>query len=259
MYGQDAVKQMYRFNVAGGDKVTSYNFSYTRNGEKGILQNSSLTRDIVRATVNTKVTNKLTVRLNGNYTNQNANGMSTTNYSSLMVAMMQYRPTGGIGMTQDQFLQMSTDSIDASNPIINPLVNANTETNSRQKTTLTGSANVEYSFLKNLVYKGNVAYTSNNTTNKVFYEAANARARTSGGANGSIYHNFSDKFMFNNTLNYSLVLDTDHDLKVLLGQEAIFNNTTIENLTAMGFPDDNFGLDDMANGHHGKRVNRIFR
>lgn len=245
-FGQDATKQMHKVNVSGGDKTTSYNFSYTRNDEQGVMVNSKLARDVVRASVSTKMNDKLTVKVNGNYSNQVGKGMQTTNYGSLMLQMLTYRPTGGIKLNPAKLLNAAEDSIDATTTLVNPIVNAQVEDNQRIVKVLSGNASVEYLLAKNIIYRGNIAYTSTTSRNTIYYGSGGTSSKINGGPMAKISNSYSNNIMYNNTISYSNLFDKLHEVKLLLGQEANLNNAFTEGLTASAFPAENFALNDLG-------------
>lgn len=253
-FGITPISQMHRVNIVGGDKITKYNFSYTRNDEGGVMVNSGLGRNTLRLALNTEVNKSLNVKLNASYSNQSVQGPSLTDLASRMVAMLRYKPTAGITVPLDKFINAAEDSIarvvDPSNINLftNPISNYAKETNIRKNMILTGGLNIDYKFSKKLIYRGALNYTYRDAENNIFYESGHSAATSTGGANGSIAHSYSNNLVYNNTLSYSNIFQDKHDLLVLIGQEALINQYNSISLSSSKFPDVNFGLDDMAMG-----------
>lgn len=253
-FGITPLTQMHRVNIVGGDKVTKYNISYTRNDEEGAQINSGLGRNTLRLSLNTNMSKSLNVKLNGSYSNQSVQGPSLTDFASRMVAMLRFKPTAGIAVPLDKFINATEDSIGRAmeptnfNLFTNPVSNFSKETNIRKNTILTGGLNVDYKLSKNIIYRGALNYTYRDAEINLFYATGHSAASSIGGPNGSISHSYSNNLVYNNTLSYSNIFDKKHDVLVLIGQEALINEYNSLSLSSSKFPDINFGVDDMAMG-----------
>ncbi len=250
---QQAYTKSHKINFTGGVKSMNYSGSYTRQDEDGLMVYSGMKKDNLRFKLDHRMTNRLRISANVNYTDQLTQGMGTseggTNFGK-MTHIIMYNPTLGLKATDEELLtNPRINSLvldDDGNTMQNPVISAQYETNNKEFRLFSGGGSIELELMKNLKFKSTNGMIYRNQRNSVFNgsESINAK-RTS--INGNIQNNELGKFTTSNVLTYDWK-KRGHKLNLMGGQE--FINTWVRQLfvSATNFPNDDIGLNDISLG-----------
>lgn len=250
---REAYSKSHKVSMTGGVKTMNYSASFTHQEEDGLMVESGMRKDNLRLRLDHRMSNRVRVNANINYTDQKTSGMGTseggTNFGKMSHIIM-YMPTLGLLATDDelrtnpQINNLITD--DDGNTMQNPVISAQYETNDKELRIFSGGASVEIELLKNLKFKSTNGMLYRIQRNSVFNgsESINAK-RTS--INGSIQNNEIGKFSTSNVLTYDW-RKRQHKLSLMAGQEYI--NTWIRSMgvSVTNFPNDDIGLNDLSLG-----------
>lgn len=254
IFGEPVVSQYHKISINGGSKETKFNIFYSRNNDEGIMKESGSVKNIAKLTVNHRIGNKLTVNAIVNYSNQVISGLGTQEGGnarlSMLQTLLQYRPTSGKNLTDDQLAQFEVDPLDPnqSSPAFqSPLIKVQSQHRERVIKTLNANATLQYNFTKNLIYRGMVSYADGNSKGKEFNDARSLFAIRSGGPNGGISQDVTSRLNYNNTLNLTQVFKR-HRIDATLGQEYIRNYIEGLSITATAFPASNLGWNNLSLG-----------
>lgn len=252
LFGQSAATQMHRVSISGSNKQTNFSLSYIRNDDKGI-SDSGLKRDLFRLKYSANIfNNKLKLNVNTSYSAQQTYGSGTLeDRKSTLTTLLRYRPTAGLYVDDDLFLEMDEDPAVAEDDpedvdTRNPLAIEKSQKRTKDNKILTISGDAQITLAKDLFYKGTFSYVKRHYELNNFYYASHPKAISSNGPLGNIQHSFYDYLTYNNVVNYRKKVKNKHDLTVMLGQEYIVNTSKSVNLGANKFPEYNFGLDNMS-------------
>jgi TonB-linked SusC/RagA family outer membrane protein len=236
--GNTGFTQTHNIGIGGGNKKTTFNFSYTNNNEKAIVQSSSYNRNLASFKLDHKFTNKLKIGFSVRYTDQLVYGAGTSSdngssYNRLRNAV-KYRPFLSPGLDAGQIDPSLNDPVGNGLSLINPVALNNSEYR-RKKTTaanLTGYAN--YEITKNLSFKTTIGIDYNNLNDRQFEDSITPLSVIQGGSK-PIYENDTTtrRILTNsNVFIYSIKgWKKKHDIDLLLGEETYqLNNTTSLNV-----------------------------
>ena len=231
----------------------NYSGSFTHQEEDGLMIESAMRKDNLRFKMDHKMTNRLRVSANLNYTDQKTSGMGTSeggaNFGK-MSSILMYMPTLGLLATDEELRtnprinSLITD--DDGNTMQNPAISARYETNDKELRIFSGGGSLELEIYKNLKFKSTNGMLYRTQRNSIFNgsESINAKRTT---INGNIQNSEVGKFSTSNVLTYDWK-KRKHKLNVMVGQEYI--NTWIRSMgvSASNFPNDDIGLNDLSLG-----------
>ncbi|TKC58504.1 TonB-dependent receptor [Pedobacter hiemivivus] len=96
VFGRAALMQTHNVSITGGNNITTFNFSYTNNGEQGVMNNSNFNRNILNSRFQTKISPAILASVNIRYNSQAIRGSGTSSSSSGQTNRLrhsvQYRP-----------------------------------------------------------------------------------------------------------------------------------------------------------------------
>jgi TonB-linked SusC/RagA family outer membrane protein len=254
VFGNPVVSQYHKLSISGGENDTKFNVFYSVNDDQGIMRASESRKDIAKLAVNHNVSKKFSVNAIVNYSNQKITGLGTTEGGNARLSMLQnllrYRPVNGKLGSDDDLENLFLDPLDnPSSPALqSPLISIDSQPRESVKKSLNTSLQLQYNLTPNLIYSGLVSYTDNNTKSKFFNNATGIQAIRSGGPNGGITDNLSNRFNYNNTITYSNTFNKKHKFDIAAGQEYIYNYSEALSVTAFAFPVVNLGWDKLELG-----------
>lgn len=245
--------QMHRVSLNGGGKNSNFLLSYTRNQGDGIMENSWLKNNAFRLKYAHKANERFSFDAFVNFMDNETCGSNSLEVkNSTLRTLLSFRPTLGLGASNDDLVNSPGDPYedgeDIDKELRNPLMTARNEERIVGKRLIQIGGSASYEIFKNLRYKGVVSYKKLHNSNEYFVGSNHPRALQEGGAYATISHAWTDALIFSNTLSYQLKMKKVHALNLLLGQEYIEQSNKTLGTGAKGFPDKNFGLDDLGLG-----------
>ncbi len=251
--GRNPKTQMHKLSVSGGSKGMNYAASFTRNDDDGIMEGSGLERNGVRLKLDYKANDKLKTTYNVSYTDEKTKGMgslSDQGYFSRMQHIIQYRPTIGLGNDQD-LLTSDIDPLlqdDSGNTMVNPIASIEGEQREKRNRYLTLNGGLEYKLLPSLIYNGSIGYRTRDYNMNEFYTMRSLQGKREGAPYGTKTINRYETVTYNNTLTYKYEKNRNHRFDGMVGMEYFNQKIDFVSLGSKGFPEENFGLNDMSLG-----------
>jgi len=251
MLGGTGTTQNQNINVSVGNEKTQAFISYNYNKQEGLLQNYSETRNSLRANINSEVYKGIRVDFSSMFNSNSMNGGGA--YSGMKKILLQ-PITGGTRFTDDQLFNTQTygdfSGLDSSFDTENPYVETQASTSNKRSRAFMANAGIEFDFLKNFTFRTAGSYSWNNSKSTSFSDQ-NSRAYLTDpvttGINGSIANAESFRYQITNTLTYNKTFAEKHKVAVLIGQEAVYQESEGNSMRLTKFPIFNYGLDDITN------------
>lgn len=248
--GRNAFTQNHRIAIAGGNKETKYNLSYTFFDDQGLMIYSGSRKHNVKLRVDHNASKKLKVSGNVSYDDFSVFGMGTSENGdrfNKMNHIVQYRPTVGI-VGEDRDLLTGKDPMldEDGNTMQNPLISAREEEYKKETRTLQINGSLSYEFIKGLTFKNSTGVRyQNRYDSKLFGDQSITALRTS--IQGSIRNTDGGTFQTSNVLSYD-GKKRKHKYSALAGQEYVYRWSRWNEMKSNNFPIDELGLNDMALG-----------
>jgi TonB-linked SusC/RagA family outer membrane protein len=254
IFGNAVETQYHKISFSGGGSETNFNAFYSVNNDQGIMLGSESVKNIAKLAVTHNVNKKVTVSAIVNYSNQKITGLDTGEGGnarlSMLQTLLQYRPTIGKNGSDEDLKTLTIDPLDnQDSPIFqSPSITIDSQKREAINKSLNMSFQLQYNITPKLTYRGLVSYTDNNNNNKYFNDARGIQAIRSGGPNGGVTYNTSNRLNYNNVLTYSNTFGKNHKFDVTAGQEYIYNYSEGITATASAFSDVNLGWDKLQLG-----------
>lgn len=251
MLGGTGLTQNQNVNISTGNEKTQAFISYNYNKQEGLLQNSSETRNSLRANINSELYKGVRVDFNSMFNSNSTNGGGA--YSGMKKILLQ-PITGGTLFNQDQLFNTQTfpdfSSLDSGFDTENPFVETSASTSNNRSRTFIANAGIEFDFLKNFTFRTAGQYNWNQSKSTSFSDE-NSRAYLTDpvntGINGSIGNSESYRYQITNTLTFNKTFAEKHRVNVLAGYEIVYSQSESNSMRLTKFPFPNFGLDDISN------------
>lgn len=236
---RNALITNHQISVSGGSKKTRFIVSGNYYKQDGILQNTGFDRFSGRVNLDTKISSRLNVGFNLNFSKTNTkSGPSNATFS-----LLQTPATATIYDQDGSYTFQNSFNLTLSNPIASIKEQENKQRNYR----LLGTAFGEYEFIKNLKLKVLVgtditASKSYNYIPSYLYEGS--------GSNGSasLAHTDVSSWVNENTLTYSTTLKKVHHLDFLVGLTQQETNTETDGAGASDFVTDALTYNNLSSG-----------
>jgi len=249
--------QNYSLNISGGTVQTKYNATLSIHDQDGIIKNSNYTRYQGRLSLDQKISNKVRMYANVNFSRiiQTGDSPSQTNYSNsanLLPNTWSYRPFYTLN-GYDIIENITDDQINSSSDYrINPLFIVNEEYRKRYTNDFRANAFVEYEMIQDLKIKVSGGWNSSNYRNEQFN---GSKSRTGNkyrteGINASLQNRETRTWVNENTITYRNYFDADrnHYFDILVGetmQEREYENYYQK---VIQIPKEELGMSGMSEG-----------
>lgn len=246
VFGRTGFTFNHNLSINGGTDKSKFSFNYSNVNDKAIMQLSSFKRDNLNFKFNTKATKNVTLDISSRYSNTSILGgganeqKEVSSADSRLKHAMIYTPFPINDLTAESG---STDDSEVGN-LYNPIVNISDNDRIQNRKTFNMAGAVTWEIVKNLKAKAEVGYDDyTNKDNRYYgmttYYIKNAPSSENQNHPAVILTNTDrSTIRSTNTLNYDFknLLNVDHGLNLLLGQEYIFTKSTILGTTVHGFP-----------------------
>ena len=258
--GRTTTSQNYRVNISGGNKDTNFSMSYAYFKNLGAMVYSGDEKHNISLSVQHKASKRLSVNARVNYTQQKIYGMGTSEGNARfnkMEHIIQYRPIAGITGTEEYLLQGEDPLLvdDESNPMQNPIISAEQETDDRLARTLQVNGGLYFRIGKRLSFKSSLGTRYYILRRDRFYGELSSNAKRSS-INGSIQYSENGSFQTSNVLNYEYKTKKQK-FTAMLGQEWVSRWTQWVNSTVTNFPNNDIGLNDTSVGTPGTITSNV--
>ncbi len=247
VFGRNALNQSHNVAITGGTKTTKYRISYSRDDEKGVMINTSYKRDYFKLKLDQKVTDKLSLSTNAQYSSSVTEGAGTSgtqDRGSLKNSVM-YRPTYGL-LGADSILDLD---FDPATSLTNPVTNAYSQLRKKNNSNTVINASIDYKLTQDLTLRILGGMTKNLDRNEAFDYSTSSYATTNGGPFGSILYNDAIKLSNTNLITYTKTINGKHDVNAMLGEESVYNRFQLLQAGANKFDNNDIGLNALQFGN----------
>lgn len=258
--GRTTTSQNYRVNVSGGSKDTNFSMGYAYFKNMGAMVYSGDEKHNISLSISHKGGKRLSVNARLNFTQQKIYGMGTSDGNTRfnkMEHIIQYRPIAGITGTEKGLLEGEDPLLvdDESNPMQNPLISAEQETDDRIARTFQINGGLNFRISKRWTFKSSLGTRYYILRRDRFYGELSAIAKRSS-INGSIQYSENGSFQTSNVLNYEYKMKKQK-FTAMFGQEWVSKWTQWVNSTVTNFPNNDIGLNDTSVGTPGTITSNV--
>ncbi|WP_222852250.1 TonB-dependent receptor [Olivibacter sp. SDN3] len=235
----------YQLSLAGGTDKTRYAVSGSYLDQDGVLRGADLKRYTLRANIETQVLPKLKMGVNLIPTYRTRNEVNDEGHwadNGVINAALSAIPMAPIYAADGLAYSSQTELAPAYNypGVTNPVANITEQYDRRNTTNLVANAYAEYQVLENLTYRvtGNINFEGDRRNSYRSSRMPLNQLLPPTVATGTAASDQEISWLFNQTLNYNITFNENHNLGVLLGMES--NRLAFESSSATGnaFPND---------------------
>lgn len=256
VFGRTGFTQSHNVNVNGGNETTRFMLSYNYNDQDGIMAKHGYSRNGVRAKINHELWKGVRLDFNAAFNSTRVEGGGRMS-SALRKTLLQ-PPTGGVRFTDEDLINKDlTDEfkkIEGQYDLDNPILENNAIDNNSYTRQMVVNAGIDIDIIKGLTWRTAGSYTWYSIRNDYWDDGTTRAAEsyktdTQGNVHPYGSRRSTEKYnwQITNTLNYSGSVDR-HSFSALLGQETVFNHSQFDYNMYYGFPENNFGLNNVGMG-----------
>lgn len=233
-----APTQEYKLSLSGGSPATSYFISADYLNQDGVIINSNYKRYAIRSNINSKMSDKLTTRVNISAVRREALNNTQGGISSPANQALSWAPTTPLRNSAGGYTIVDpTSSIYG-----NPIALANDGTNLLNTTNMTLNAGGNYHFFKDLSLDVTFGVDYSNIQGENYAGPSITNNIPSASRTSAELINLQNT----NTLNYSHVFNSVHSLNVTAVFEQQKFTTTMFNANANSLTYSNLGYNNLA-------------
>ena len=252
--------QNHDVSISGGSKDTKYTVSFSHFDENGIFINSGYQKNTARVKLNQKLFNWLTLDLSVNYANTVKDGIGTSGSSgslNVLSSILRARPTGGVGMTDEDLLNNPFDPLElelnGGSPSANPIKQSEAVTQRRNAEQWVANAGLTFRLTRYLTFKTTAVFNKTYDRNDTFYGEESSQAYRTGAPYGQSQYTENFRWTNSNTLTYRQKIKK-HNITAMLGHEVSFSGSEWILGQSQDFPFDDLGVDNLELGASPSRV-----
>lgn len=244
IYGRAGEVKSYDLGIRGGSETVSYNFNYNHYDEKTIMVGSDFKRDNLLLTLKNHASEKVDLTFTVRYSDTQVNGGGANEQNEVSSADARLRHS--VGYSPIPLPGLTTDDTDEalSSYLVNPFVAVDDNQREKIRKNLNMLGSFSWNIIDNLKLKVDLGFDNYDYLDYRFYGRSTyyANNRPAAENQGLPSLKFSDlkrnRFRNANTINYDFdkILNKDHSLKVLLGEEMIVTQTNSVTTEIQGYP-----------------------
>lgn len=245
IYGQTGEVQNHSLGIRGGSDKISYNFNYVRYDEKATMIGSNFKRDNISLNLKNKANDKIDLTFTMRYSLTDIEGGGANEQREFSSA--DSRLKNSIAYSPISIPALITDDTDdtVDGYLVNPFVAAADNDRLQQRRNFNMLGGFGWKLIENLQFKSDFGldyyrYSDARFYGRSTYYVNNAPATENQGLPALIYSNRDDtRFRNANTFTYDFkkLLNPDHKLKLLVGEELIvYKSNTLTNVMH-GYPE----------------------
>lgn len=245
VFGRIGTTFNHNLTINGGSEVSKFSFNYSHITDKAIMQMSNFKRDNLSLKYGYEPVKNISLDFSTRYSSTQVNGGGANEQKEKSSADSRLRhaiiytpiPLNGISSSSDDDTEIGS--------LFNPLKNIadNDRQQNRQNFNLNGS--LAWTIFSGLKLKTEVGYDMYHTKDNRFYGLTtyyiknNVPAANQGNPAAILLNSDKNSFRNTNTLNYDFkkLLNEDHSLNVMVGQEYIVTQSNDLTSTIVGYPD----------------------
>jgi len=212
---KNSTTQNYEINVSGGNDKTNFNVAFSLMNDKGLMKNDQMKRYTGRANIDHKITDwaKIGTSLSFAYKDNDKRNASVYNQALKMTTITHaYDSNGEIIKTPSYFYQAH------SNPLLDEVDGAYQR--NIESPRFFGSVYAEFYPIKGMTLKSNFTLDRSNSRDGLYQDMYSVqRLQTPTTSYISVDNTYNTKYVWQNTANYNISFNEQHDLGILLGHE----------------------------------------
>jgi TonB-linked SusC/RagA family outer membrane protein len=248
---------MHNISVSGGTDRNKYVMSGSFVDQQGVVINSGFKKYQGRVYINQKLTDKINLGMNLNYSNDQNYGQISSSQASgtnaystyLMYRTWGFRPvTNGIS---DIYNDLFDDS-DEPTAIMNPIVSSNNELRQQTRSMFTVNGTLDYNILNNLKLKIRGGLNKRGIINEAFNNSRTYRgypsANNTRGVNGSFSYSERFNWVNENMLTYIKTFNKYNKIDVTAAVTLEGTQNSIYGYEVNNIPNEELGLSGMDQG-----------
>ena len=244
IYGGLGEVQSRDLAIRGGSEKINFNFNYALYDEKTIMLGSDFKRNNLSLSLKSKASEKIDLAFTIRYSETEINGGGTNEQNEISSADSRLKHS--VGYSPIPLSGLTTDNTDeaVSSYLVNPFVAVDDNQRKKLRKNFNMLGSFSWEIIENLDFKSDFGLDNYNNLDYRFYGRSTyySKNRPSAENQGLPSLVFSDqkrvKFRNANTFNYDFkkILNIDHSLKLLLGQEMIISQNNEVTTEIQGFP-----------------------
>jgi TonB-linked SusC/RagA family outer membrane protein len=235
LFGKPVISQQHNISITGGTDRTKLSFSASENKDEGLLPGSGYERQYLNFKLNHEISKSVTLDLASRFSNATTDGAGTSGGSSIRIGDgITTRPINGLADYID-FSDFDLASGDDEyeqfiKSRVKPTDLAAQDYRQKRNKTFNMSAAINWTIIKNLVYRSEFGLDLNYDRNKRYYGPLTGESKNVGGnlPLGELTNTDGRKYRWANTFSYAFKTGEQHDFNVLLGQEVTGQSGFIE-------------------------------
>jgi TonB-linked SusC/RagA family outer membrane protein len=247
VFGSTAPSMNHNVSITSGTDKTKFMLSYNNTQEDGILSRHNYLRNGIRLKLNHEVFKNLHVDFNTSFMDTRVDGGGSLG-GALKMTILQ-PPTGGTKYTNQQLINsdISNDMLNYNSQydVYNPIITNNAVSQSNFKRQYTAYGGLDWDIIKDIKFHSLGSYVWSQTRSESFDDGATVAARNNLGPYGSFNNSESFSWQLTNTLTWQHAF-RNHNVSLLLGQEANYSQSLNLDNSYYQFPYDNFGLNNVS-------------
>lgn len=253
VFGRTGITQNHNVSITGGTDKTNFMVSYNYTGEEGIMKKHNYEKNSVRAKIRHQLFSNVRFDFAASLQSTKVEGGGSLD-GTLKQTILQ-PITGGILWTNEEMIHkdladdyMALPGGSANYDSNNPLLNNAAIDNEKYTRLATVNAGLEIDIIKGLTFRTAGSYMWRQIRQDYWDNGSTKQAQANNSPYGYGYRNNSENFnwQITNTLNYNFDINKKHNFTVLVGQETSYWESMSLNNEYRGFPDGNFGLNDVS-------------
>ncbi|MBB4034235.1 TonB-linked SusC/RagA family outer membrane protein [Dysgonomonas hofstadii] len=238
IFGSNPVARFTDININGGTQRTKYKLSLANQDQPGVLVGSGLKQTNINFTLNTKLTDRLTLEYRTRFTNKAVDGDGTDGVN--LLDALRTAPTEGL----DDFMTLPEDNSyfdpDEYTQVtrMNPKEKAENNYRKRIRRTFNTSAALTWNVWDKLSFRTEFVYNYGFNENKRFWGKDEKTALDNKGLPVIRWESGNSRgWQFTNRLNYDFKVDM-HSFDLMVGQEINQSESKNKSFSVRYFPDD---------------------
>ena len=257
---RNAPFQNYSLSLNGGNDNTRYSVSGSINDQDGVIINSMYKRYQGRMVIDQKVSNKLKVGINTNYSYLQKSGISPSESGGNVATTLLYSVYGSRPVNAQRDAagiedELFDPSIDLTTDYrVNPIINQQNLVRNTSSKNLMANAYAEYAILPELVlritggvYDTQTEFDAFNNSNTL-YGSVRTTWGASYGVNGYVQNRQSSSWVNENILTWSKSIQQKHNFNVVAGVTEQGGKSSAFQFGASNLPNEALGLSGLDEG-----------
>lgn len=241
-----SIIQNHQITVSGGTAKTRFLISGNYFQQEGIVPNNGFERISFRANVDHQISEKVSTGISLTISNiQNRNLPGSVAGGNPLRSVLTFNPLLPVSNEEGRFEDFVDPNTGAF--VNNPIGLVNEVTNRTNNFRPLGNIYLDYFILENLKFRSSVGFDHRTQRGEIYVPRTVQVGRELGGR-GVVTYDDRVNVVWENTLNYTKIINNKHSVDLLLGQMIQTASRTSRTFGAQNFPNDILGSNVLENG-----------